>query len=142
MIDSKETLIVVAAALRRADGLILLQQRPPGGSMAGLWEFPGGKCEAGEAPVDALVRELDEELGIVVAAKSLIPFTFAEGMIGQRPLLLLLYISHEWQNEPRALHATAIRWEHPDAMAALPMPPADAPLVDMLRDYGAANPER
>lgn len=125
-------LSVVAAALIDADGRVLLQQRPPGLPMAGLWEFPGGKMEAGETPEDALIRELREELGIDVSPACLAPATFASAPLGRRHLLLLLFACRKWQGQPRALHASALRWARPVEMHALPMPPADKPLIGLL----------
>ncbi len=129
---AKPVLLVVAAALVATDGGVLLQQRPPGKQLAGLWEFPGGKIESGETPEAALVRELAEELGIVVNANALVPVTFASAGLGTRQLLLLLYLVRDWEGEPRALEASALRWVRPGAMHALPMPPADVPLVAAL----------
>ena len=123
---------VVAAALAQEDERVLLQQRAPGRAMAGLWEFPGGKVEAGELPEAALVRELREELGIDVAAADLVPACFASAPLGERHMILLLYLCRRWQGDPRPLDADALRWETPAAMHALAMPPADAPLVDLL----------
>ena len=125
-------MMVVAAALVAPDGAVLLQQRAPGRSMAGLWEFPGGKVEAGELPEAALVRELAEELGIDCAPEVLSPAAFASAMVGERHMILLLYICREWRGEPRPLDAAALAWVHPSEMDALPMPPADVPLVRML----------
>jgi 8-oxo-dGTP diphosphatase len=123
---------VVAAALARDDGCVLLQRRAPGRAMAGLWEFPGGKVDAGELPEAALVRELDEELGIAVEAADLSPACFASAPLGERHMILLLYLCRRWRGEPEPLDASALRWELPGGMRALPMPPADAPLVDLL----------
>jgi len=123
---------VVAAALVDGDGRVLLQQRAPGRAMAGLWEFPGGKVEDGELPEAALVRELHEELGIEVAAADLLPACFASAPLGERHMILLLYLCHRWRGEPRPLDANALRWETPAAMRTLAMPPADEPLVDLL----------
>ena len=123
---------VVAAALADGDGQVLLQQRAPGRAMAGLWEFPGGKVDGGELPECALVRELREELGIEVATADLLPTCFASAPLGERHMILLLYLCRRWQGAPRPLDATALRWEQPAAMRALAMPPADAPLVDLL----------
>lgn len=123
---------VVAAALVDADGRVLLQQRPPGRSLAGLWEFPGGKVEAGETPEDALIRELEEELGIAVPHACLAPGAFASAPLADRHLLLLLYIARKWVGVPRALEATALKWVRPADMYTLPMPPADRPLIGLL----------
>jgi 8-oxo-dGTP diphosphatase len=125
-------LIVVAAALLDADGRVLLQQRPPGKPMAGLWEFPGGKLEPGETPEAALIRELDEELGIQTHASCLAPATFASAPLGERHLLLLLYVCRKWQGRAEARHATALQWCRPAQMYALDMPPADLPLIGLL----------
>src|SRR4051812_37324404 len=125
-------LIVVAAALADGEGRILLQQRAPGRAMAGLWEFPGGKVEEGERPEAALARELEEELGIQVDAGSLTPAAFASADNEGRHMLLLLYLCREWSGEPRALDAAALRWLRPAEMEALPMPPADGPLIPLL----------
>jgi 8-oxo-dGTP diphosphatase len=123
---------VVAAALAGADGLVLLQQRAPGRAMAGLWEFPGGKVDEGELPEEALVRELEEELGIAVDPADLAPACFASAPLGERHMILLLYLCRRWRGTPQPLDASALRWEAPAAMRGLPMPPADAPLIDPL----------
>lgn len=125
-------LLVVAAALVDADGRVLLQQRPPGKAMAGLWEFPGGKVEADETPEAALIRELEEELGIRTHASCLAPATFASEALGERHLLLLLYVCRKWQGLPEARHATELKWVKPSQMYALEMPPADLPLIGLL----------
>ncbi len=126
------TLTVVAAALVDADGRVLVQQRPPGKALAGLWEFPGGKIEPGETPEAALIRELREELGIDTDAACLAPATFASAPIAGSHLILLLYVVRKWRGQPRALDATALRWEKPVALHTLPMPPADVPLIGLL----------
>ena len=126
-------LLVVAAALIRPDGTVLAQQRPTGKQLAGLWEFPGGKIEPGESPEAALVRELREELGIEVAVDALSPVTFASEALAGRHLVLMLYAVRTWQGDPQALEACAFRWVTVAEMAALPMPPADVPLVAALR---------
>jgi 8-oxo-dGTP diphosphatase len=126
---------VVAAALIDGDGRVLLQRRPPGKQMADLWEFPGGKIEAGETPEAALIRELAEELAIGVDPAALVPLTFASAGLGERHLLLLLYVVRRWQGEPRALEATALAWVAPAAMRSLAMPPADVPLVATLEQF-------
>ena len=125
-------LFVVAVALIDADGRVLLQQRPPGKAMADLWEFPGGKVEAGETPESALIRELEEELGIHTHASCLAPATFASEPLGDRHLLLLLYVCRKWEGVPHPHHATALKWVRPAQMYALPMPPADLPLIGIL----------
>ncbi|MFN3387699.1 MAG: (deoxy)nucleoside triphosphate pyrophosphohydrolase [Allosphingosinicella sp.] len=124
--------VVVAAALADAQGRVLLQQRLPGRAMAGLWEFPGGKVEAGERPEAALVRELEEELGIAVDPAALEPAAFASADNGGRHMLLLLYLCRDWQGAPKALDASGLRWLRPAEMRELPMPPADVPLVARL----------
>jgi len=135
MVNSKKSLTVVAAALADSEGRVLVQQRPQGTALAGLWEFPGGKVEPGETPEDALVRELDEELGITVDTAHLVAVTFATVDTPERALVLLLYGVRVWTGEPRALHATALRWERPQDMSALPMPPADYPMVGLLQAW-------
>lgn len=125
-------MIVAAAALVRADGRVLVQQRPEGKAMAGLWEFPGGKLEPGETPAGALVRELTEELGIAVDAAACAPLTFATGRAGPRPLLLLLYLVRAWDGEPVAREAPALRWATAAELRLLPMPSADVPLIASL----------
>ena len=131
-------MLVVAVALVDPDGRVLIAQRPDGKSMAGLWEFPGGKIEAGERPEQALIRELGEELGITVQEACLAPFTFASHTYGGFHLLMPLYICRRWDENPRALTHAAIKWVRPRdllANAALyPMPAADLPLIPMLRD--------
>jgi len=123
---------IVAAALIGANGRILLQQRAPGRSMAGLWEFPGGKVEEGELPEAALARELDEELGIAVDPGALAPACFASAPVGERHMLLLLYLCRSWAGEPQPLDASALKWATIGEMRELAMPPADVPLVELL----------
>lgn len=125
-------LLVVAAALINQEGRVLVQQRAPGRAMAGLWEFPGGKIESGETPEAALVRELAEELGIKVDAPTCSPLAFASGALGERHLLLLLYMVRSWRGEPSALDASAVQWVTVEEMRRLAMPPADVPLVEAL----------
>lgn len=128
-------LIVVALALISEEGRVLMQQRPPGKAHGGLWEFPGGKLDAGETPEEALVREIDEELGVAVAKSDLVPLTFASDRAGagKRSLLLLLYTTRHWQGVPAALEpGTQIAWVSPDMFCALPMPPLDVPLAQAL----------
>ena len=128
----KSDLVVVAAALVDRDGRLLVQQRPDGLPMAGLWEFPGGKIEPDETPEQALIRELAEELGIDVEQACLAPACFASDMLGDRHLLLLLYVCRKWRGTPIARHASALDWVRPVELHALPMPPADKPLIGLL----------
>jgi len=128
----KKLVLVVAAALVDADGRILLQQRPQGKSLAGLWEFPGGKIETGETPEDALIRELKEELGISVSSACLAPGPFASAPIDNSHLVLMLFLCRKWDGIPRAIEAPAIGWYRPLEMHALAMPPADRPLIGLI----------
>ncbi|MEO7679414.1 MAG: (deoxy)nucleoside triphosphate pyrophosphohydrolase [Sphingomonas sp.] len=123
---------VVAAALFDDAGQVRVQRRAAGKTMAGLWEFPGGKVEAGESPEVALVRELSEELGILVAAEDLVPLTFASRPLDGRHLLLLLYECRAWRHQPAALDADELLWCRPDALRSLEMPPADLPFIAVL----------
>lgn len=132
MLKKNPNLTVVAAALVDAQRRVLLQQRLPGRAMAGLWEFPGGKVESGELPEAALVRELEEELGIAVAAEALCAACFASAPLGGRHMVLLLYVCRDWSGEPQPLDATALKWCRPDEMRADEMPPADRPLIALL----------
>ena len=125
-------MIVVAAALADAEGRVLLQQRPQGKAMAGLWEFPGGKVEQDEVPEAALVRELEEELGISIEPGALAPVAFASAPVGGRHMILLLYLCRQWRGDPEPLHATALEWLRPAEMAPGEMPPADRPLIAAL----------
>lgn len=129
---TRRSLLVVAAALVDGSGRVLVQQRPEGGPMAGLWEFPGGKVEPGENPRVALARELEEELGIAVAPEAFAPLTFASEPLGERDLLLLLFLCRAWQGTPALRQAAAMRWVYPAELHALPMPPADAPMIEPL----------
>ena len=126
------TLLVVAAALVDGAGRVLLQQRAPGRHMAGLWEFPGGKVEPGERPEPALARELAEELGIHVREDRLEAAAFASAPLGERHLILLLYLCRDWAGDPQALDASALKWLRPNEMLPGEMPPADAPLIPLL----------
>src|SRR5471032_2287154 len=120
--------LVVAVALIDADGRVLLAQRPAGKAMAGLWEFPGGKVHAGETPEAALIRELQEELGIDVAASCLAPFTFASHAYPEFHLLMPLYVCRIWQGIVTAREGQRLKWVRPAQLADYPMPPADKPL--------------
>jgi 8-oxo-dGTP diphosphatase len=126
--------LVSAAALVDADGRVLLAQRPAGKAMAGLWEFPGGKVNPGETPETALIRELAEELGIDVTASCLAPFTFASYSYPDFHLLMPLYVCRKWSGIPVAREDQRLTWARPARLGDYPMPPADAPLVAMLRD--------
>ena len=125
-------MVVVAAALIDAESRILLQQRAPGRAMAGLWEFPGGKVEEGETAEEALVREIDEELGIALDPAELEPACFASAEVADRRMILLLYLCRSWRGEPEPLDAAALRWASLDDMRGLSMPPADEPLIALL----------
>jgi 8-oxo-dGTP diphosphatase len=126
--------LVSAVALVDADGRVLLAQRPAGKPLAGLWEFPGGKVNPGETPEIALIRELGEELGIDVAASCLAPFTFASYTYPDFHLLMPLYICRKWSGIPTAREGQRLAWVRPARLGDYPMPPADPPLVAMLRD--------
>lgn len=132
--NSFTPLVVVAVALLRADGRVLMQQRPFASMHGGLWEFPGGKVEPGESPESAAVRELEEELGLSLHAGSLAPVGFASGRTGDgvRALVILLYVCREWQGEPHPHEAEALDWHAPEAIKTLAMPPLDYPLADAL----------
>jgi 8-oxo-dGTP diphosphatase len=127
-------LLVVAVALIDVDGRVLLARRPPGKSMAGLWEFPGGKVGAGETPEAALIRELKEELGVDTEASCLAPFTFASHGYADFHLLMPLYVCRVWKGRPQPHEGQELAWVRPEALTDYPMPPADKPLVAMLRD--------
>ncbi|MBL6929374.1 MAG: GNAT family N-acetyltransferase [Rhodospirillales bacterium] len=131
---ARPTLFVVAAALVDADGRVLMAQRLEGSSMAGLWEFPGGKVRAGETPEAALVRELREEIGIDITGSCLAPFTFASHAYANFHLLMPLYVCRVWKGEVTSMEGQKLKWVRPNQMRDLPMPPADIPLVAMLRD--------
>jgi 8-oxo-dGTP diphosphatase len=125
---------VAACALIDPDGRVLLAQRPADKAMGGLWEFPGGKMEPGETPEATLIRELREELGIAVKEACLAPFTFASHAYTDFHLLMPLYLCRRWEGAPQPLEHAALKWVRPKDMADYPMPPADLPLLPMLRD--------
>jgi 8-oxo-dGTP diphosphatase len=127
-------LLVVACALVDADRRVLIAQRPEGKNLAGLWEFPGGKLEAGESPEVALVRELEEELGISTKTACLAPLSFASHDYGNMHLLMPLYVCRKWQGTPVAREHTALKWVKPQQLRDYPMPPADEPLIAALCD--------
>lgn len=126
--------LVVAVALVDADGRVLVARRPEGKPLAGLWEFPGGKVAAGELPEAALIRELREELDIDVTASCLAPFTFASHAYPEFHLLMPLYVCRRWQGQVRPVEGQKLAWVRPNELGAYAMPPADAPLVALLRD--------
>ncbi len=127
-------LLVVAVALVDADGRVLISQRPEGKALAGLWEFPGGKLEAGERPETALIRELKEELGIDVAESCLAPLTFASHAYPDFHLLMPLYVCRRWKGQVAAQEGQMIKWVRPKALRDYPMPPADIPLIPHLEE--------
>jgi 8-oxo-dGTP diphosphatase len=127
-------LLVVACALIDSDNRILVAQRPEGKALSGLWEFPGGKLEAGERPEPALIRELAEELGIAVKEECLAPLTFASFAYPEFHLLMPLYICRRWEGMVVSREGQAIRWVRPGRLRDLAMPPADAPLIPHLID--------
>jgi 8-oxo-dGTP diphosphatase len=127
-------LLVVAAALIDADGRVLLARRPPGKAMAGLWEFPGGKVGPDETPEAALVRELKEELGLDLAHACLAPLTFASHRYSDFHLLMPLFAARNWKGTPVPREGQELAWVRPLKMSDYAMPPADMPLVAMLRD--------
>lgn len=130
-----KTLLVSAVALVDVDGRVLLAQRPEGKSMAGLWEFPGGKVEPGETPEVALIRELQEELGIDTWASCLAPLTFASHSYDAFHLLMPLFICRKWDGTPASREQQALKWVKPDRLRDYPMPAADVPLIPHLRDW-------
>ena len=128
-------ILVSAVALIDADGRVLLAQRPEGKSMAGLWEFPGGKVEAGETPEAALIRELKEELGIDTWQSCLAPLTFASHAYADFHLLMPLFACRKWQGTATPREGQTLAWVRPAALRDYPMPPADLPLIPILRDW-------
>jgi len=130
----KKILLVAACALIDSDGRILLAQRPEGKSLAGLWEFPGGKVEPGETPEECLVRELEEELGIKTKVACLAPLTFASHSYDTFHLLMPLYVCRRYEGIPQSREGQALKWVKPIQLRDYPMPPADEPLIPMLQD--------
>jgi 8-oxo-dGTP diphosphatase len=129
-----KVLLVAAVALVDADNRILLAQRPPGKQLEGLWEFPGGKVEAEERPEETLIRELDEELGIIVKEACLAPLTFASHAYESFHLLMPLYICRRWEGAVQSREGQALKWVRPRDLRSYPMPPADEPLIPTLVD--------
>ena len=129
---SVKVVLVAACALIDADGRVLIAQRPEGKSMAGLWEFPGGKVDPGERPEDALIRELKEELGIVVQEACLAPLTFASHTYEDFHLLMPLYVCRRWEGTVTPREGQKLSWVRPNRLREYPMPPADIPLISHL----------
>jgi len=130
-----KTLLVSAVALIDPDGRVLLAQRPEGKSMAGLWEFPGGKVEPGETPEHALIRELEEELGINTWQSCLAPLTFASHSYEEFHLLMPLFACRKWEGIPHGREGQQLKWVRANDLRNYPMPPADIPLIPILRDW-------
>ncbi|MGI9395534.1 MAG: 8-oxo-dGTP diphosphatase MutT [Boseongicola sp.] len=130
-----KTVLVSAVALIDPDSRLLIAQRPTGKSMAGLWEFPGGKVEAGETPEAALIRELHEELGIETWESCLAPLTFASHSYSDFHLIMPLFVCRKWEGTPSSREGQNLRWVRVTELKDLPMPPADIPLIPILRDW-------
>lgn len=130
-----KTILVSAVALIDQDGRILIAKRPDGKSMAGLWEFPGGKVELGETPEQALVRELSEELGIKTWNSCLAPMTFASHAYKDFHLLMPLFVCRKWEGIVIPKEEQELKWVYSNELKNYPMPPADKPLIPILRDW-------
>jgi 8-oxo-dGTP diphosphatase len=126
--------LVAACALIDSNGRVLIAKRPEGKSMAGLWEFPGGKVEAGERPEQTVIREMREEIGIEIQENSLAPFVFASHRYPDFHLLMPLFLCRSWEGTAQAREALEIAWVRPEGLTGYPMPPADAPLIPKLRE--------
>ena len=131
---AKPLVLVSAVALIDRDGRVLLAQRPARKQMAGLWEFPGGKIEPGETPEAALIRELDEELGIDTAESCLAPLTFASHAYEDFHLLMMIYVCRKWSGTPRPIEGGDLAWVRAARLRDYEMPPADLPLIPVLQD--------
>jgi 8-oxo-dGTP diphosphatase len=132
---AKPILLVVAVALLDTDNRVLLSRRPEGKHMAGLWEFPGGKVHDGETPEAALIREMNEELAIDTAESCLAPLTFASHEYEEFHLLMPLYVCRKWKGIVTPTEGQELKWVRKQALTDYPMPPADAPLIPILRDW-------
>jgi len=128
------TILVVAVVLIDRDGRVLLSQRPSGKSMAGLWEFPGGKVENGEVPEEALIRELKEELGIDTWSSCLAPLSFASHSYKDFHLLMPVFVCRKWVGSPTPMEGQALKWVNRDKLKDYPMPPADIRMIAVIRD--------
>ena len=129
-----KTILVVAVVLIDRDGRVLLSKRPSGKSMAGLWEFPGGKVENGEVPEEALIRELKEELGIDTWSSCLAPLSFASYSYEDFHLLMPVFVCRKWVGSPTPMEGQALKWVNRDKLKDYPMPPADIPMIAVIRD--------
>jgi len=134
IVKQRRILLVAACALVDTDGRVLLAQRPEGKTLAGLWEFPGGKVEPGETPEETLIRELDEELGITTKIPCLAPLTFASHTYDDFHLLMPLYVCRRFEGTAHGREGQAIKWVRPKALRDYPMPSADEPLIPFLMD--------
>lgn len=134
MTETKKLLLVAAVALVDADGRVLIAQRPQGKSLAGLWEFPGGKVEPGETPEQAVIRELAEELGVETKAACLAPLTFASHAYETFHLLMPLFVCRRFWGTPEPKEGQTLKWVRPKSLRDYPMPPADEPLIPILID--------
>jgi len=131
---TRKIVYVAALALVDADGRVLLARRPEGKPMAGMWEFPGGKIEPGETPEEALHREMREEIGIELCEECVTPLTFVSHAYEAFHLVMALYIGRKWEGIPRPMEGQELTWKRPEEMVKLAMPPADLPLVGVLRE--------
>ena len=130
-----KTVLVSAVALIDSDSRVLLNQRPDGKHLAGMWEYPGGKVEPGESPEVALIREIREELGIELCTTCFAPLGFVSHQYETFHLLMLLYVAHRWEGIPQSREGQALAWKRPSDMRSMPMPPADVPLIHVLEEY-------